>query len=316
MITAVHPRWDEWAMAYHAGDVAKLETLDTSDVFRHMDPFMMALWMDGALQHGHPHVVDWLLGFADMDRFGGFACWVGSVALAKYVHAKGASGFNDSAFACVCSRGHLHVARWMRAEFQVDKASEWPQMEVRALMGACDEGHLAVLQWLWSFSTFDPRRELRRGFIGPVFHAVTHPDRGVPTFKSLFSVACRRGHLHIAQWLHRQGALDVELVQDADAPLATAVQKLHSNSVFSETCALGCLRVAQWLFGLGVIDLHCFEDAPFRWACSEDQDRVAKWLLSLDPEYTAWPEKALRQLQYQCWTPERDVWMRSIAQRS
>ena len=303
MITAVHPRWDEWAMACHAGDVAKLETLDTSDVFRHMDPFAMALLMDGALQHGHPHVVDWLLGFADMDRFGGFACRVGSVALAKYVHAKGASGFNDSAFACVCSRGHLHVAQWLRAEFQLDKASEWPQMEVRALMGACDEGHLAVLQWLWSFSTLDPRRELCRGFMGPV----TFTDRGVPLFKSLISVACRRGHLHIAQWLHRQGALDIVGIE---------LVPTYSNSVFTETCGVGCLRVAQWLFGLGVIDLHCHEDAPFRWACSEDQDRVAKWLLSLDPEYTAWPEEALRQLQYQCWTPERDVWMRSIAQRS
>ena len=317
MITALHSKWDEWAMACRAGDVAKLEALRTPDVFFDMEPIVMALMMDVALQHGQTHVVDWLLGFADMVRFGDHACCTGSLALAKYVHGKGAAGFDGSAFVRVCSRGWLHVAQWLRGEFGLDKASEWPGVEEAALREACEEGHLAVMQWLWSFETLDRHRQLCRGL-----HVKYGREQSLFSFgmsRPLFASACRQGHLHIAQWLHSQGALDVLLVLDqgTGALLASSVRvrQVYGYSVFLDTCTVGRLRVAQWLFGLGVIDIHSYDDEALRLACAEDQDCVAQWLLSLDPEYTAWPKKALRQLQSQCWTPERDAWVRSIVQR-
>jgi hypothetical protein len=86
---------------------------------------------------------------------------------------------------------------------------------------------------------------------------------------------------------------------------------------FDQACRSGHLHVCQWLVDQGV-DPHdrlgCYPDREFRTAVKFRHWAIAWWLVQREPEYSAWPAKALAKLIAQRWSPSRDVWMRSVVQ--
>ena len=166
--------------------------------------------------------------------------------------------------------GHMHVLRWLASEFGAVLASH--------IHTACVHGWLGFAQWL---------------------HSANEHARFAPT-ADLFRTVCAYGFGKVAHWLHGFG-------------ITTAAWRA---AAFPPACENGHLKVAQWLYSLGPVDIHADRDHAFRgavftsWQSQGAGYTVGRWLLSLDPEYTAWPEHALGTLRQ--WTVARHAWMRSV----
>jgi hypothetical protein len=146
---------------------------------------------------------------------------------------------------------------------------------------------------------------------------------------TIIECACHKGVLDLAQWLHEANVgvrrFRPSLWVFAYASHLEVIKWLYSfgtatdvwrQTAFVCSCRFGHLEIAKWLLSLGTIDIHEDGDAAFGDAVLNDRQtkgaglRVARWLLSLDPEYIAWPAVVLPALQH--WNPTRDAWMRSI----
>jgi hypothetical protein len=173
-------------------------------------------------------------------------------------------------FRAAWTHGHIHVVRWLASAFGTTLATN--------VHVACVHGMLDFAQWL---------------------HAANKHTRFTPTV-GLFRTVCSFGLFEVAQWLHSFGTVTATWVAAA----------------FSQACRYGHLEIAEWLHSLGPVDIHADGDKALCetviTGCVAEGARykVARWLLSLDPEYTAWPEDVLRSLR--CWSACRDVWMRSV----
>jgi hypothetical protein len=81
--------------------------------------------------------------------------------------------------------------------------------------------------------------------------------------------ACKRGHLHVAQWLH------------ATFGLTTVDARANNNIALCWACEGGHLQVAQWLhatFGLTAADARGDSNYALRWACVCGHLQVVQWL--------------------------------------
>jgi len=167
-------------------------------------------------------------------------------------------------------------AAWTHGHIHVVRwlASAFGTNLANNVSGACVHGMLDLAQWL---------------------HAANKHTRFIPTV-DLFRTVCSFGLFEVAQWLHSFGTVTATWVAEA----------------FPKACRFGHLEVAEWLHSLGPVDIHADGDHALCEAARYAKGhKVAKWLLRQDPEYTAWPEDALRPLR--CWSACRDVWMRSVA---
>lgn len=72
--------------------------------------------------------------------------------------------------------------------------------------------------------------------------------------ESYFLLACQRGHLAVAQWLHRLGVVDIYFCKDAAFQLALRFGK--------------CRRLAQWLVHL---------DPAYPWHAHRIFTRIRRW---------------------------------------
>ena len=163
-------------------------------------------------------------------------------------------------------------------------------------------GQMHVLQWL--ASTFraslvsDIHAACLNGWLGLAqwLHAADEHTGFTPTAE-MFKNVCTYGFLGVAQWLHSFGTA-------TEAWLMAA---------FPPACRYGRLDVAKWLHSVGPVHIHADGDHALCTTVFSARYKVARWLLSLDPEYTGWPEDALRPLRR--WSPARDAWMRSVVRR-
>jgi hypothetical protein len=164
-------------------------------------------------------------------------------------------------------------------------------------------GHVHVVRWLASFF--------------------------MDTMATIIECVCEKGVLDLAQWLHEANVgvrrFRPTLLMFAHTSHVEVIKWFYSFgtatdvwclTAFVTSCRFGHLEIAKWLLTLGTIDIHVDADAAL-WAAVMDNWqtkgaglRVARWLLSLDPEYIAWPAVVLPALQH--WNPARDAWMRSI----
>ena len=110
----------------------------------------------------------------------------------------------------------------------------------------CQNGHLTVVQWLYSLDEVD-----------------IHVDN-----ESAFRMTCQNGHLTVAQWLYSLGGVNIHA---------------HDGYAFSWSCANGHLPVAKWLYSLGV-DTHANDEYAFLMSCGNGHLTVAKWVYSLGEE--------------------------------
>ena len=205
-----------------------------------------------ACRHGHLDVAKWLYSQDNVD-----------------IHVK-----DEYAFTVACENGHLAVAQWIlglgtscsqptcpsgtRYSIGEEKDRTNPSSPARkgqyrvdihanddyAFQLSCENGHLAVAQWLYS--------------LGGVY---IHADGECP-----FEMSCKNGHLALAQWLYSTGEIDI-----------------HANHEcgFTWSCQNGHLTIAQWLYSIGGVDIHVSDEHPFRIACANGHLAVAQWLYSL-----------------------------------
>ena len=207
----------------------------------------------------------------------------------------------DDCFTAAWLGGHMHILRWLACAYGAELAS--------CIHTASSNGHLGLAQWLYAAHERPrgaPTQQLSPTFCshGRLEAAPSLHTPWTPTAE-LFWTVCSNGHLEVAQWLHSFGTVTEE------AWLVVA---------FRLACGFGHLKVAEWLHSLWPVDIHDDADYAFceavhkaTWSTGARGCKVAQWLLSLDPEYTAWPKKALRRLQSQCWSRARHAWMRSVA---
>jgi hypothetical protein len=120
-------------------------------------------------------------------------------------------------FESACTEGHLAVAQWLHATFQLTRKNTTIDNN-DAFRSACVNGHLAVAQWL--YATFQLTRE-----------------DATSVNNLAFQCACANGHIAVAQWLHATFQLTRED--------ATSV----NNLAFGSACENGHLTVAQWRSG-------------------------------------------------------------------
>ena len=88
-------------------------------------------------------------------------------------------------------------------------------------------------------------------------------------------VACDKGHLDIAQWLHSAGA-------SLDATDNRECIPLHN------ACSRGHLGIAQWLHGAGASlnTTDCQGYTPLHFACWDGHLDIAQWLCSVGADAT------------------------------
>jgi hypothetical protein len=160
-----------------------------------------------------------------------------------------------------------------------------------------------------------------------------------------FCHACDAGHLHIAQWLRDQPGFD--LPSYGNKAFVWACGTKHGNPAvaqwlwsimadeglrpdlklaFATACTWRNLAVAKWIVSVAAdvkdLGIHKDDDDLIRRAvvlgCTimigivPPRSRalgLARWLLSLDPQWPSWPAWAMDRLKV--WSPARDAWMRS-----
>jgi hypothetical protein len=202
------------------------------------------------------------------------ACYTGDLAAVQACILGKRSAANIHGFYRAAWRGgQMHVLRWLASTFRASLVTD--------IHAACLNGWLGLAQWL---------------------HAADEHTGFTPTAE-MFKDVCTYGFLGVAQWLHGFGTATDAWVKAA----------------FPPACRYGRLGVAKWLHSVGPVHIHADGDhalceTVFAGCVTEGaRYKVARWLLSLDPEYIGWPEDALRPLR--CWSPARDAWMRSVVRR-
>ena len=134
-----------------------------------------------------------------------------------------------------CSRGNLAAAQYVDS-----LTKKWVNRRHTAFLGACRNGHLAVVVWLVSQGV-DVR---------------AYNDRPLCN-------ACLNGHLEVAKWLVSQGD-DVRAYNDK--PLCNA-------------CLNGHLAIVKWLVTQGA-DVHANNDNALYIARSRNHTAVIQWLIN------------------------------------
>ena len=137
-------------------------------------------------------------------------------------------------FTNACQYGCFRVARLIDRE----NPSMVPSTYVQGFRIACENGHLAIAQWL-----------------------VTRFGLTVEDIRSgqndALLVSCVNGHLEVAQWLVTRFSFTVEDIRSGQ------------NEALRVSCANGHLEVAQWLvtrFGLTVEDIRSGQNEALRWS--------------------------------------------------
>jgi hypothetical protein len=123
----------------------------------------------------------------------------------------------------------------------------------------------------------------------PLLTGLTSDDARAYNNEAL-RVACKHGHLEVAQWLTDRFQLTAD---DARA---------YNNEALRVACKHGYLEVAQWLtdwFQLTTADARADDNGALRWSCGNGHLEVAQWLtdrfqLTAD-DARAWQIEALRE---------------------
>jgi hypothetical protein len=157
-----------------------------------------------------------------------------------------------AAFRGSCENGHLAVAQWLVSAFNLT-ANDARAGRNRALRYSCMNGHLAVAQWLVS-----------------TFNLTADDAQALGNYPFVYT--CMHGHMAVVQWL------------------ATLLNFTADNAREVVRYALGCscenghLAVAQWLastFSLTAADVRAdCNNHSLRWSCEKGRLAVAQWLVS------------------------------------
>ena len=192
-------------------------------------------------------------------RVGDLAAAAAAVADGASVRAQGDDGAEEPLH-LACFKGHLDIAQWLHsAGALVDATNSDGQTP---LQSTCCEGHIA--RWLHGASASYDATDTRP--------AIDASDRHNGWTMHL---ACSKGQLGIAQWLHSVGASVNATDSDGDTP-------------FHDTCREGHLDFAQWLHSVGTtVDATNSEgQTPLHLACMIGNLEIAQWLCSAGADAT------------------------------
>lgn len=180
-------------------------------------------------------------------------CEAGHVRMAEWLVATFNVGRNTAGsvlilFRDACKGGRLAVAAWLRAAFELTPRDA-RAADNYALRHACAGGHLSVVGWLVDTFGLDAADAAARD-------------------SAAFKAACRNGRLVVARWL----------AQRFGSTRAVAA------SALAEACRAGRLDVAEWLTQQAPA---CRRDQPagsvacaLRRACRRNRAPFVKWLLA------------------------------------
>lgn len=80
-----------------------------------------------------------------------------------------------------------------------------------------------------------------------------------------FRLACRNGHLVMAQWIYSLGDVDIHVMNDYP---------------FRRACGNGHYDIALWLYSLGNVEIGAQDQDALRSACANGHLHVAQWINS------------------------------------
>jgi hypothetical protein len=255
-------------------------------------------------------VLQWLCAL-DPSRIVRFAGGIMSVAcmddlldVAMWVHKTQADFDRDEAFsdACYCKKGR--VAKWIHGLGGVDVSVASDD----CFLHMCYEGHLDMAVWIYSFGAVSDwglgdgfELACRHGHLAIAQFLYNHSGIDIhQQYEYVFRETCRKGHLHIARWLYGLGGVDVHV---------------NCGEPFRRACKHGYVHIAKWLYhaigGVTAAHLHSLDNEAFLRLCKDSNLRAARWLVSLDPD-GPWPtENGLETLQVLGLF--REAWMCAVA---
>jgi hypothetical protein len=154
-----------------------------------------------------------------------------------------------------------------------------------------------------------------------------------PRFNAVhaFCVACKRGALAVAQWIHdqrpdtRRATCLSSAFHDACSRRRMPVvhwlltldgaEDIEMNMPFMTALRGHNIPLARFLVSLGHVDVHTQNDWAIETMTNRHAWDVCRWLLALDPACSTWPAKSLHKIRTLSWSPARQVWMRSCCRR-
>jgi len=286
-----------------------------------------------ACEHGHKELAEWIIQTADKsdnriyihgdgEHAFRMACENGHILIAKWLIELGEDSYGrvnihktkEYAFGLACKRGHVHIAKWL---IELGQGS-YGQIDIHidteyAFRESCREGHKDIAEWLLGLAQ-DSDNEIK--IDDDVLHSACDAPQmdiiewllelrsfTIEAIHTALLVACKRGHLDLAQWFFQTFPI------------------LHTENmdyVFYRTCSNGQLNVAQWLLEISDlkgkrIDIHSQEESPFDSACRNGHLTLAQWLIEIgEKSYGRIDIHRYRSHNFFCGIGSQLVWERKV----
>jgi hypothetical protein len=174
-----------------------------------------------------------------------------------------------SLFEDICSNGHLKLAQWAIKTCNKEFIEEINYLRIYRTV--CQNGHLQMLQWIETFVN------------------------EIPNIHTHFESACRKGHLHICQYLYKKNYIDIKIIDinytKENYPILKWIYESSDRTVDIEHLNYICmydnleflqLIYKKWSESFYSPNINFIINNLFITACLNGKLEHCQWLYSLD----------------------------------
>jgi hypothetical protein len=172
-----------------------------------------------------------------------------------------------------CKNNNLKICQWL---YKIIPNLNITIFDNIIFNECCKHGHFELCQWLYSIKPININETMFiLALYGDNIHLVKWLYELTPFFLKdymyIFEDLCKRGHLQMCQYIHRQFAFRVERPQ----------------LIFTQCCYMDKINVCKWLYeSFQQINIISNNHHIFKLCCANNRRNICLWLCEMIPQYS------------------------------